>query len=188
MEDPPQASRRKQRAPGLAYAYFSFSKSGTSNAVFASELAELIFAESKNVDNLAESIVLNRVLGLIASEAQFKDINFIALRDADAALSEILNLSVDRRYIDFARETVEQGFVVQNSPPEVANLLKLLAKHPSVLIGTYVGSSIADGSLPLLLITVPLGIVVVGSAVGISRGLENGLHKSIEKLISKRLR
>jgi hypothetical protein len=51
---------------------------------------------------------------------------------------------------------------------------------PSVLgIGALVGFVAAGGPTPLLLVTVPLGIVLVGAAKGIGEALETGLRGRI---------
>ena len=55
-----------------------------------------------------------------------------------------------------------------------------------VVIGTFLGYEVADGSYPLMFITIPVGIIVIGSAIGISRGLENGLNKFVEGLFKNK--
>lgn len=87
-------------------------------------------------------------------------------------------------YRFFETETV----IVENSPPAELDWRALTKTASAVSIGTYIGLQIVPDGSPLLLISVPAGIIAVGSAVGISRGLENGLNKSIEKLIKKLFR
>jgi hypothetical protein len=37
-----------------------------------------------------------------------------------------------------------------------------------------------------MFLTMPAGIIVIGSSIGISRGLENGLNKWVEGLFKKK--
>jgi hypothetical protein len=75
--------------------------------------------------------------------------------------------------------------VIERSPPTVELLKNLARSSPSVAIGSYIGVGSAHGSYPLMMITVPLGIIVVGSAIGVSQGLRRGLNKSIERAVKR---
>ncbi|QDL99053.1 hypothetical protein FLL57_17865 [Rhodopseudomonas palustris] len=59
----------------------------------------------------------------------------------------------------------------------------MLAKAPGVAIGTMVGMKAAGDTSMLMLLTVPTGIVVCSSAIGVSKALEKGLNKAVEKII-----
>jgi hypothetical protein len=80
--------------------------------------------------------------------------------------------------IDFL---LEQTVVIEESPPEAVSLLNLIAHGTHLSIGSYLGYALAGGSIPLMFITVPAGIIVLGAAAGISNGLKNGLQKTVEK-------
>jgi hypothetical protein len=73
--------------------------------------------------------------------------------------------------------------IVENSPPEAVTFRSLLAKAPGVAIGTFVGMKAAGDTTLLMLLTVPTGIVVCSSAIGVSKALEKGLNKAVERLI-----
>lgn len=79
------------------------------------------------------------------------------------------------------------GIVVENSPPELVTFKSLLAKAPGVVIGTFVGMKAAGDATALMLLTVPTGIIVCSSAIGVSKALEKGLNKAVEKLIKQTL-
>jgi hypothetical protein len=78
--------------------------------------------------------------------------------------------------------------VLEESPPYLVPLQFLVKQSPQIAIGTLIGAGAAGGSYPLMLLTVPAGIIVVGSAIGISKGLEKGLNKAIERLVQRKLR
>ncbi|NPU64725.1 hypothetical protein HL667_06940 [Bradyrhizobium sp. 83012] len=80
-------------------------------------------------------------------------------------------------------EVLQAGVVVERSPPQSVTLASLLKGASSVTIGTLLGQGVAAGSYPLMFITVPMGIVVVGSAIGISKGLQDGLQREVERLV-----
>ncbi len=77
--------------------------------------------------------------------------------------------------------------VIENSPPEAVTFRSLLAKAPGVAIGTFVGMEAAGDMPTLMLLTVPTGIVVCSSAIGVSKAMEKGLNKAVEKLIKGKL-
>jgi hypothetical protein len=75
------------------------------------------------------------------------------------------------------------NIVIENSPPDAVTFRSLLAKAPGVAIGTMVGMKAAGDTSLLMLLTVPTGIVVCSSAIGVSKALEKGLNKVVEKVI-----
>jgi hypothetical protein len=70
----------------------------------------------------------------------------------------------------------------QESPLDLHSLAELTVKATGVGIGAYAGF-VASGGTPLVLITVPLGMVLVGAAAGLGRALEEGLRKRILSLM-----
>lgn len=80
---------------------------------------------------------------------------------------------------------VQETVLIERSPPQampISEVVKAAAtKGGSIVTGVFVGYAVAPESA-LMFLTIPIGIVVVGSAVGISRGLENGLQFFIESL------
>jgi hypothetical protein len=81
---------------------------------------------------------------------------------------------------------LDANIVIERSPPEWAPLKMLIRNSNTITVGTMVGA--AALTYPLMLITVPVGIIIVGAARGISKGLENGLNKRIEKALRTRRR
>jgi hypothetical protein len=81
------------------------------------------------------------------------------------------------------RQTVEyvlqQNIVVERSPPESTPFSALIkGATPIAGIGTYLGIQMASGDT-LLMITVPLGILLVGSAVALTKAIEVGLLRIV---------
>lgn len=72
----------------------------------------------------------------------------------------------------------------ENSPLSAESLGALLTKVGGYGVGAYIGFLIVGGSTPLLLITVPAGMIICGAAAGISQGLEKGLKERIYKIIN----
>jgi hypothetical protein len=84
--------------------------------------------------------------------------------------------SVNPSIIDALLKT---EIVLESSPPFTEQFEKLANKAPIAVVGTYVAANLpAD---PLLLLTVPTGILLVGAAVAISRAFERGLNRLIDQ-------
>ncbi|MDR3467374.1 MAG: hypothetical protein P4M07_15695 [Xanthobacteraceae bacterium] len=79
---------------------------------------------------------------------------------------------------------LDQLIVIENSPPEGVPFASLIKGASAATIGAYVGVHAADGNL-LLFLTVPAGILVVGSAIAVTNAINQGLNKAVER-ISKR--
>lgn len=87
---------------------------------------------------------------------------------------------------DIIEYILNAGIVVEESPPALQTLKSILSKSPGIAIGTYVGMELAGSNPELMVLTVPFGIIIVGSAIGVSKGLERGLNKKIESFLTKR--
>lgn len=72
--------------------------------------------------------------------------------------------------------------IVENSPPEAVPFSMLLRSASTAVVGTYIGIRMA-GSPALMLLTVPAGLLVIGSAMGVAKALEKGLNKRVRKLL-----
>ena len=81
---------------------------------------------------------------------------------------------------------LRSDIVLEGSPPFPLPMVKIAKGGAAVVIGTFLGWGFADGNYPLMFVTIPTGIIVIGSAIGISKGLENGLNKWIEGLFKKK--
>lgn len=85
------------------------------------------------------------------------------------------------------QSVMDGSIVIENSPPEAVTFRTLLTKAPGVAIGTLVGMKAAGDAPMLMLLTVPTGIVVCSSAIGVSKALEKGLNKAVERLMKRTL-
>ena len=140
-----------------------------------------------------------------APDTNVEDVNpklifdyFERYKKDDAVLPHFIDVALRNELLrpsfDFSRETIQNGaivefvlnsdVVIERSPPTTELLEKLAHQSPAIFIGTFLGVGAASGSYPLMLLTVPLGIVVIGSAIGVSKGLEKGLNKAISTSIS----
>ncbi|WP_156816351.1 hypothetical protein [Oceanibaculum indicum] len=86
--------------------------------------------------------------------------------------------------VDFV---INEPFVIQRSPPDLLSLKGAITKtNFPVWIGTYMGWSVVPGDSVLLFISVPGGIIIVSSAVGLANALGSGLSTSVKRLFRKK--
>jgi hypothetical protein len=79
---------------------------------------------------------------------------------------------------------LNDDIVIENSPPQGFNVKELLNQtNTIVVVGSSIGSAAAVGvGMPFLVIfTIPAGMIVVGTALGVSSGLANGLDRWIRR-------
>jgi hypothetical protein len=82
---------------------------------------------------------------------------------------------------------LSQSIVIERSPPTSLPVKGMIGDSAQMLVGAYLGSEMVPGHDPLLmLLAAAAGIIVIGSARGISKGLEKGLAQSVEGLFSGR--
>jgi hypothetical protein len=82
---------------------------------------------------------------------------------------------------ELIEECLESTVVIEQPPIEELSVRQLLARATSWSLGTYPGLAAEGNSPPLLVITISLGVIIMGTAAGISKGLEAGLHRAIER-------
>jgi hypothetical protein len=87
---------------------------------------------------------------------------------------------------DIVEFLMEANIVVEQSPPSWEQLKTLVSKSPGIGIGSFVGFEMVGTHVELMIITVPLGIIFVSSAIGISEALKKGLNKKVEALFKTR--
>jgi hypothetical protein len=80
---------------------------------------------------------------------------------------------------------LNQPIVIERSPPLSLPLHTLLTKAPGLAIGTFVGVQAAGDHSLLMLATVPGGIILVSSAIGISKALQGGLAKIVDRAMKQ---
>jgi hypothetical protein len=104
-------------------------------------------------------------------DAQLQRTPFRAFGPQDA---EILNGElIDRIY--------EQPVIIEQSPAEGIPFFTMLKGASAATIGTFIGVKGLDGNA-LLFISVPAGIIVVGSAIAITHAFEKGLANVVDRL------
>jgi len=88
------------------------------------------------------------------------------------------------RIVDFL---LEQTIVLEESPPKAVPFKSLIGGGSIMSIGAAVGYALTPTGFPLLLlITIPTGIIVVGSAAGVATALQHGLHEMVKKKFFER--
>ena len=81
---------------------------------------------------------------------------------------------------------LEQDIVMEHSPPFAISFKALLnTKNSPLWIGTYIGAEMAWDHPVLMILTVPSGIIIVSSALGIGAAMQSGLNKAIKRLFDK---
>jgi hypothetical protein len=109
------------------------------------------------------------------------------IRDADE--TSFLRITPDGRIRN--RDTVDfvldQQIVMEHSPPFSISFKTVLdQKNSPMWIGTFIGADMAWDHPVLLLITVPSGIIIVSSALGIGAAMQAGLNKTIKRFFEGR--
>jgi hypothetical protein len=79
----------------------------------------------------------------------------------------------------------ENVILIEQSMPVLTNLASFLQKATGVAIGACVGMTAANtlGNRLLLFVTVPFGILIVGTASGVGSALELGLRDRLLKTL-----
>jgi hypothetical protein len=82
---------------------------------------------------------------------------------------------------------LQQSIILEHSPPVAIPFKNLLKKtNSALLIGAYVGYASAGDNPALMILTVPGGIIVVGSALGVADAMAYGLNKQIKRLFDRK--
>jgi hypothetical protein len=77
---------------------------------------------------------------------------------------------------------LQQDIVLEKSPPYGEMISTVLGKTSSVTLGTLFATTLDTHSL-IMALTIPAGVILMGSAIGISTGLQRGLAKRVEHFI-----
>ncbi|HUB44290.1 MAG TPA: hypothetical protein VMB73_04840 [Acetobacteraceae bacterium] len=85
-------------------------------------------------------------------------------------------------------ESIEtrQQIVIERSPPQFVSFLEIVKLGSGASIGALTGYLAGEADPPLLLITVPFGIVICATAMGLGVALEQGLKKRVFDWLDKR--
>ncbi len=118
-----------------------------------------------------------------ALDVLLRDVDGWDIELADERLTEpIQNANI----IDFIYEA---AVVLEQSPPEAVRFKDLLKRtNAPIYVGTFMGASLSYDHPALLIITIPVGIIVVGSALGIAEAMAAGLNKRVQQMFDRRKR
>jgi hypothetical protein len=110
-------------------------------------------------------------------------------RDAAAAVDVPWQANdVEREIALFVENVAFSRLIpVQSSPLDLQSLASVLTTGSGVAIGAWAGV-VASGGTPLILITVPVGMIIGGAAAGVGRALEAGLEEKLRTWIRRRRR
>jgi hypothetical protein len=162
------ANRLARENPGIGVAYFG-------GRVLDFEQIGSLLAEPRPIRRRDDSSIGRFLdLSLRGTERSFRSPSSKYLK------GEIKSADI----VDFLYEA---NIVVEESPPVWESFKSLVSKSPGIGIGTYVGMELAGSNPQLMIITVPMGIVVVSSAIGISKALEKGLNQKVEQMFKQRV-
>jgi len=75
-------------------------------------------------------------------------------------------------------QILNEPVVIEQSPPTVEPFSGLLAKATPLAGGLFLGVKMASGDL-VMMITIPVGILLVGTAVAVTKAIEAGLMRAV---------
>ncbi|WP_156924476.1 hypothetical protein [Derxia gummosa] len=132
----------------------------------------------------------NALAGLLANSAEIRqtlvDISFVASLEFHLdRLARGLDPRVGQQELQFARFLTEEAVVPFENSPLHGVSLQSLSKASPYALGAYIGF-VVSGSTPMLLLTVPAGIILCGAAAGIGEGLNRGLRDRLQYLLAKK--
>lgn len=81
-------------------------------------------------------------------------------------------------YPDAIEQVLQAAIVIEHSPPTTEMLSALLSKATPLAGGLFLGIQLAEGNT-IMLVTVPLGILLVGTAVAVTKAIEVGLMRAV---------
>ncbi|MEK7994426.1 MAG: hypothetical protein AAB403_11540 [Planctomycetota bacterium] len=124
----------------------------------------------------------------------------IAIDDVPRALDALLR-EVDGRDLELNRErfdedarnpqivnfVYEQSIILEQSPPQAVLFKDILKKtNGKLYVGTFMGIGASYDYPALMFVTIPLGIIVVGSAMDVSEAMGAGLNKVVKRMFDRR--
>lgn len=110
--------------------------------------------------------------------AQKTGMSAIEIFDTASPLEPSLQDEHNRAFV-FAKEAAFADVIpFEQSPLEATSLVSTLIKGGGTGVGAFIGWVLA-GPTPLLLITVPAGMILCGAASGVAAGLQQGLRERI---------
>ncbi|SRR6266403_3026013 len=108
--------------------------------------------------------------------------NFIYYRLQDYNVDLIEHRSAFRMPAPI-QDILDQPIVIERSPPIAEKLLSLVHSATSTSLGVLLGTGVSPDPY-VMMITVPAGILLMGTVLGITKGLERGLAARVENAIA----
>ena len=122
------------------------------------------------------SLLVARKSGKDALQAYKAVVSGTASAEMKAALEPAMAFAEQASFLDL--------IPFEESPLEPTALATLLTKAGGVGVGAFAGWVIAGTSTPLLLLTLPAGMIICGAAAGVATGLEEGFRKRISSWLA----
>ena len=82
---------------------------------------------------------------------------------------------------------LDQPIVIERSPPIAEKLVSLVHSATSTSLGVLLGTGVSPDPY-VMMITVPAGILLMGTVLGITKGLERGLAARVENALAPKPR
>jgi hypothetical protein len=96
----------------------------------------------------------------------------------------LVKYAIDEQDLQAVRQILHEPIiVVESSPPHLADFASLVRTSSGAAVGAYVGYAAGQNAPLLLLLTVPFGILICASAMGVGRALEQGLRAKVHELL-----
>jgi hypothetical protein len=81
----------------------------------------------------------------------------------------------------------KQTIILEQSPPEAVRFKDLLKRtNAPIYAGTFMGAGLSHDYPALMIITIPLGIIVVSSALGVADAMAAGLNKRVKEMFARK--
>ena len=131
-----------------------------------------------------------KVFRTLRRDEEFNETNlrkYIDIFLSDDDESEFIRTDRSIRNPEIVDFVISEPFVIQRSPPDLLSLKDAITKtNFPVWIGMYMGWSVVPDNSVLLFISVPGGIIIMSSAVGLANALGSGLSTSVKRLFREK--
>lgn len=157
---------REEKNSGLAFAWFRSDEPGPFNI------------ENEKAFRVRE-IAMDHVR--VSLDALLRDLDGRELDFPEGLSAERIQ---NPKIIDFIYDAT---IILEQSPPEAVRFKDLLKRtNAPIYVGTYMGAGLSFDHPALLIITIPVGIIVVGSAIGVAEAIAAGLNKRVASMFKRR--
>jgi hypothetical protein len=170
-----RAGNLQKNDAGLAFAFFRGDDFPINHLGIYSDHAARILTNSVDItDRLSEeslkALIDAMVRGITFDKLNFRHLEFVP--DGEGVKNYYL-----------AETALATNIVIEYSPPEWITLREVLKKASSIPAGIFLGYYGLQE--PLLFLTLPAGVIVMGAAFGINKAVENGLPKYVQNKLKQ---